>query len=98
MIKYILIYLLVVSLITVIVTMYDKKAAKKFKKHRIPENTLLVLAFLGGSVAELLTMHKIRHKTKHKKFMIGLPAIIVLQTIILGAGIYFCFVHQINIF
>lgn len=86
--KYFLIYFAVISLITVIVTVYDKKAAKKFPKNRVPEKVLFILAFLGGSVAELFTMLKIRHKTKHKSFMIGLPAIIVLQVAVVGYLVY----------
>ena len=79
--EYIFIYFVAVSLITIIVTAYDKKAAKKWTKHRVPEKILFLLAILGGSVAEFLTMLKIRHKTKHKRFMIGLPIIILLQVI-----------------
>ena len=86
--KYILIYFAVVSLITVIVTVYDKKAAKNFPKNRVPEKVLFILAFLGGSVAELFTMLKIRHKTKHKSFMIGLPAIIIIQVAVAGFLVY----------
>ena len=81
--EYILIYFAVISLITIIVTVYDKKAAKKRPKHRVPEKILFLLAILGGSVAEFLTMLKIRHKTKHKRFMIGLPVIMVMQVVIL---------------
>ncbi len=81
--KYILIYFAVVSVISCIITIYDKKAAKKWTKHRVPEKILFLLAILGGSVAEFLTMLKIRHKTKHKRFMIGLPIIILLQVVIL---------------
>ena len=79
--EYALIYVAVVSLITCIVTIYDKIAAKKWTKHRVPEKILFLLAVLGGSGAEFLTMLKIRHKTKHKRFMIGLPIIILLQVI-----------------
>ena len=79
--EYILIYFVAISLITIIVTAYDKKAAKKCSKHRVPEKILFLLAILGGSLAEYLTMLKIRHKTKHKRFMIGLPIIILLQVI-----------------
>ncbi|MBQ6066599.1 MAG: DUF1294 domain-containing protein [Clostridia bacterium] len=78
-IKIALIYLAVISLVAIIVTIYDKIAAKKRPKHRIRENTLLLLAILGGAAAELVTMLLIRHKTRHKKFMIGLPVIIVAQ-------------------
>lgn len=74
-----LVYIAVISLITIIVTVYDKIAAKKRPKHRVPENSLLLLAVLGGGLAEYLTMLLIRHKTRHKKFMIGLPVIILAQ-------------------
>ena len=81
--KFILIYFAVISLLTSIITVYDKKAAKKWTKHRVPEKVLFLLAILGGSLSEYLTMLKIRHKTKHKRFMIGLPIIIVFQVVIL---------------
>ncbi len=77
--KIALIYLAAISLISVIVCCYDKIAAKRRPAHRTPEATLLWLCVLGGSVAMLLTMLLIRHKTKHKKFMIGIPLIILLQ-------------------
>jgi uncharacterized membrane protein YsdA (DUF1294 family) len=82
-------YIAVISLLTIAVTVYDKIAAKKRPKHRIRENTLLLLAVLGGGPAEYLTMQLIRHKTKHKKFMVGLPVIIVLE--ILAAGLVWYF-------
>ena len=74
-----LIYLAAISLISIIVCCYDKFAAKHAKRHRTREMTLLLLSALGGSVAMLLTMFLIRHKTKHAKFMIGIPIIILLQ-------------------
>ena len=67
------------SLISIIVCIYDKIAAKHNPKHRTREATLLLLSALGGSVAMLITMLLIRHKTKHLKFMIGVPLIIALQ-------------------
>ena len=74
-----LIYLAVISVISIIVCIYDKIAAKANPRHRIREATLLILSALGGSVAMFLTMQVIRHKTKHLKFMLGIPAIIVVQ-------------------
>ena len=78
-------YIAVISLLTIAVTVYDKIAAKKRPKRRIRENTLLLLALLGGAPAEYVTMRIIRHKTKHKKFMVGLPVIILLE--VLAAGL-----------
>ena len=89
---YILIYFAVISVITAIVTFYDKKAAKNRPEHRVPEKVLFLLAILGGSLAEYLTMLKIRHKTKHKRFMIGLPIIILLQVI----GVWLILIQEFN--
>ena len=74
-----LIYLAAISVVAIIVTVYDKIAAKKLPKYRTRERTLLLLSALGGSVAMLLTMLVIRHKTKHVKFMLGIPIIMLLQ-------------------
>ena len=80
--KYLLIaflcYFAVISVLTALVTFIDKRNAKR-KRRRVPESTLFILAFLGGSVSEYAVMRLIRHKTLHKRFMIGLPFIIVLQ-------------------
>ena len=72
-------YLIAISIISVVVCIYDKFAAKHMQKHRTREASLLILSALGGSVAMLLTMLIIRHKTKHVKFMLGIPLIIILQ-------------------
>ncbi len=56
---------------------------------RVPEKTLFLFALAGGAVPELVTMLIIRHKTKHKRFMIGLPVIIFAQVILAVAVFYF---------
>lgn len=86
---FILIYFAVISLVTAIVTAIDKYKAKK-GAFRISEATLFILALLGGSLGEYLTMKAIRHKTLHKRFMIGLPIIMLLQlTAIIVSAVYF---------
>jgi uncharacterized membrane protein YsdA (DUF1294 family) len=68
----------------------DKTRAKK-KRWRIKEKTLFLIALFGGSVGSILGMYTFRHKTKHKSFVYGMPAILVLQ-IVLGLLInYFIF-------
>lgn len=76
--QYLYIYLGIISLIAIILTLRDKRAAKK-RNWRVKERTLLLVSALGGSVAMLLTMLAVRHKTKHAKFMAGIPVIIALQ-------------------
>ena len=78
----ILSYLAVISLVSVIVTVSDKLYAKRPGHRRVPESTLLLYAAFGGSAAMLLTMLLIRHKTKHIKFMLGIPLILVFQAVV----------------
>lgn len=75
----VLIYLLVISFYSIMLTCSDKRLAVKGSR-RVPEKKLFGAALLGGALAMYITMRTIRHKTLHKRFMIGLPAIIILQT------------------
>ena len=81
-------YFAVISLISVAVCLYDKWAAKHASRHRAKEAAILTLCALGGSVATFVTMLLIRHKTKHAKFMLGIPLIIVLQVILIIAAMH----------
>ena len=56
----------------------DKYKAKR-NLWRIPEATLMTVAALGGSIGSLLGMYTVRHKTRHIKFTLGIPAILVAQ-------------------
>lgn len=80
-------YLVAVSAVTVCLTVYDKLAAQN-GRWRIPEKTLLTLGVLGGAAAELATMKLIRHKTKHPRFMVGLPVFILLHAVVIGLMLY----------
>lgn len=71
-------YLLFANVVTFITYGIDKYKAKK-DKWRISEATLLLMAVFGGSVGAWLGMKAFHHKTMHKKFYIGVPAIIILQ-------------------
>lgn len=75
------VYILIISITAVILTVYDKIAAKK-RHFRISEATLMLCGVAGGAVAELITMLIIRHKTRHVKFMLGLPLIILAQVLL----------------
>lgn len=88
--KILLAYITVMSLISIVVCIYDKKISKKNKVElRIPEKTLLLLSALGGSVAMFITMLLIRHKTKHVQFMLGIPVIMIVQAALAVAYIMF---------
>ena len=78
MIKVALIYLLTVNALGFLLMTVDKYKAKK-NLWRIPESTLMTVAVIGGSVGSLIGMYTVRHKTKHLKFTLGIPVILVLQ-------------------
>ena len=78
MTKLILIYLLIVNAIAFLLMLADKRMAQK-KLWRIPESTLLLSAAIGGSIGCLAGMYQFRHKTRHLKFTLGVPAILIAQ-------------------
>lgn len=71
-------YLLAINAVAFIVYGIDKYKAKK-AKWRISEATLLLLAVLGGSIGAWMGMKVWHHKTMHKKFKNGVPAILLIQ-------------------
>jgi len=78
MTKLILLYLLIVNALSFLLMLADKRKAQK-KLWRIPESTLLLSAAIGGSIGALAGMYTFRHKTKHLKFTLGVPAILIGQ-------------------
>ena len=76
--KYFLLYLLLINAAAFVLMLVDKVKAKK-NRWRISERTLILSAALGGSVGSLLGMYTFRHKTKHIKFTLGVPAILIAQ-------------------
>lgn len=71
-------YILVISIVAFCVCGADKFAAQR-QKSRVPEKVLFLLSALGGSVGMYLGMFTFRHKTKHWYFVVGIPAIILVQ-------------------
>lgn len=73
-----ILYLIIINAVGLLLMLIDKKKAKK-GAWRIPEATLMGVAAIGGSIGTLLGMRLFRHKTKHLKFSLGVPAILMLQ-------------------
>ena len=116
MLKYFIIYLIIINIIAFIAMYIDKKRAK-MGKWRIKEYTLFILALIGGSIGAIAGMYTFRHKTMDKenlenecvieiknlrkdykmyktkkaRFVIGFPAILIIQ-ILLGFMIYTDFI------
>ena len=76
--KYFLLYLLLINAAAFVLMLADKRKALK-KRWRIPERTLILSALFGGSIGALLGMYTFRHKTRHLKFTLGIPAILIAQ-------------------
>ena len=71
-------YILVMSIVAFCVCGADKFAAQR-QKSRVPEKVLFLLSALCGSGGMYLGMFTFRHKTKHWYFVVGIPAIILVQ-------------------
>ena len=82
MLKYFVIYLIVINLIAFLAMYIDKRKAR-YGKWRIPEQTLFILALIGGSIGAIAGMYAFRHKTKKLRFTVGFPVILVLQIILI---------------
>lgn len=80
--KYLIIYLIVINLVAFLAMYMDKRKAK-YGKWRIPEQSLFILALIGGSIGTIAGMYTFRHKTKKLRFSVGFPTILVLQIILI---------------
>lgn len=79
--KLLLVYLLIINAAGFILMLVDKWKSKK-KRWRIPEATLMTVAALGGSIGSLAGMYAFRHKTRHRRFTLGIPLILAVQIVI----------------
>jgi uncharacterized membrane protein YsdA (DUF1294 family) len=78
----VVIYLIIVNALSFLLMLIDKNKARK-QLWRIPEATLLTVAVIGGSLGCFAGMKICRHKTRHPKFSIGVPIIMVIHALIL---------------
>lgn len=75
-------YELLINFITYFTYAADKTKARQHK-WRIPERTLILLTILGGSPAALLAIYHYHHKTRHIKFKLGVPLILITQIVLI---------------
>lgn len=81
------IYMLIMSVIDFFLMLIDKRRARR-RQYRIPERVLFGVALLGGCVGGYIGMQLLHHKTKHAKFAVGLPILIVVHIVIFIALMY----------
>lgn len=81
-ITFLIIYFIIMNIVGFALMGIDKRKAIK-RTFRIPEATLFIVAIIGGSIGSILGMQVFRHKTRHWYFVFGMPAILVVQIILL---------------
>lgn len=86
--KIVIIYLVIINILGFLAMGIDKHNAKMANR-RIPENTLFSFTILGGGIGTIAGIYVFKHKTKKKKFTIGMPLILILEILIF---IYFKFI------
>lgn len=87
--QFIVFYFIVLNLIGFALMGIDKRRARK-NLWRIPEKTLFLAALLGGSAGSLVGMYFFHHKTRHWYFVVGMPAILILQV---ALPVYFLWIR-----
>ena len=85
--RFIVIGFAVLNIVTFWIYAIDKLKAKK-GWWRVPERTLLLLVFLGGSIGARMAMQMFRHKTQHAKFRYGVPFALLLHIALAGWLVY----------
>ena len=77
-------YLVIINICLFFMMAADKRRAKKGKR-RIPEAKLFLFALLGGSIGGIAGIYCFRHKTRHKSFTVGFPAILLAELALAAA-------------
>lgn len=86
--QFFLCYMIMINVAAFFLMGIDKKKAQ-MGAWRIPERTLFLFALLGGSVGAIAGMQLFRHKTRHRSFVIGMPAILIAQLLLAFSYFYF---------
>lgn len=86
-INWLAVYLVILNVCGFLSMYIDKKKAIRHR-WRIPEKTLFLIAVLGGSPGSILGMQIFRHKTRHWYFVVGMPAILIIQLVLLYKFIF----------
>ncbi len=77
-----------ISIVGFAICALDKSCAKRGRK-RVRERTIFLIAALGGSLGVWAGMYAFRHKTRHKRFVFGIPAILIVQVALVILLVYF---------
>ncbi len=72
------VYMLILNIFTFALYGVDKQRAIN-RRWRIPEIVLLGLALLGGCAGAFIAMRLFHHKTRHARFAMGVPIMILIH-------------------
>lgn len=75
-------YILIVNFVGFVIMGVDKKRAIR-GAWRISERSLFLTAIIGGSIGCISGMWHFHHKTKHWYFKYGMPAILLIQILLI---------------
>ena len=89
--KYAFLYFIIINTATMLLMYIDKTRARSHA-WRIPESLMFTASFIGGAIGTLLGMELFRHKTKHIKFKLGIPALIIVNLIVYYLVLYYIYV------
>ena len=78
---------IVMSVVSFATYGFDKRRAVTGGR-RVPERTLLLLAFVGGGPGSVLGQRWFRHKTKKASFLIAFWVVVVMHIALVGAVAY----------
>lgn len=81
------IYYCIINAVGALINIADKRLSIKGKR-RISEKSLWVIGICGGAAGSYAAMKAVRHKTKHKNFMVGMPFLIILHAAVIAIIIY----------
>jgi uncharacterized membrane protein YsdA (DUF1294 family) len=76
--KELLLYLVAINVVGFFIMGFDKSQARN-KRRRVPEKRLFIIAALGGAGGSWSGMRVFRHKTMHKSFKYGMPALLLVN-------------------
>ena len=81
MLRFLILYFFLMNIVTFVIFWIDKNLSKH-NQSRVSESTLVLMSALGGAAGGLAAMYLFRHKTRHAKFFLGLPAMLLIHIII----------------
>ena len=81
--KALLIYFIVINIFAFLIMGIDKYKAQRHK-WRVSELSIFTIGLVGGALGVFIGMGMFHHKTKHLKFTLGIPLVLLLNIIMFG--------------